>query len=279
MSVSPIVSKESFYESLDDEGEMHSKLLTRHNRPGHESSDDDSSSGSETDSTERANHSDHELASQLDTPVTCPTDSSTRPPYYRSLTNRNLSGLKDQSANVYSETIRDNPKREDEALSQSLGTKLQSLETKLRSLAVSGCPVCQPVKDLKVFIGKKGFMPTSGSEEAVGLDVYSSHSKDIGPGETVEIDTDIVVYTPSGYRTDIRERSGLSLKNLTVRAGLVDPDYEGTLRVIIQNTGREDYYIRRAKRVAQLVVSPSPRFRPLQVYQQKRGARGMGSSG
>ena len=122
-------------------------------------------------------------------------------------------------------------------------------------------------------------MPTSGSEEAVGLDVYSSHSKDIGPGETVEIDTDIVVYTPSGYRTDIRERSGLALKNLTVKAGLVDPDYEGTLRVIIQNTGREDYYIRRAKRVAQLVVSPSPRFRPLQVYQQKRGARGMGSSG
>ena len=57
-------------------------------------------------------------------------------------------------------------------------------------------------------------IPTSGSAEAAGLDLYAATDYDIliKPSETVKIDTGIAVAIPEGYFGGIFARSGLATK-------------------------------------------------------------------
>lgn len=55
-------------------------------------------------------------------------------------------------------------------------------------------------------------IPSRGSEEAAGLDLYSHDEVSIKPGETVKIDTGISIELPKGTFGAIFARSGLATK-------------------------------------------------------------------
>ena len=90
------------------------------------------------------------------------------------------------------------------------------------------------------------------------------------------------------YRSDtkqVRPRSGLALKHaLTVlnSPGTIDAGYRGELCVIILNAGKKDYSVKRADRIAQMVISKLPEVEIEYVSElsdSKRGAGGFGSTG
>ncbi|MHB1361718.1 MAG: dUTP diphosphatase, partial [Thermoleophilia bacterium] len=80
-------------------------------------------------------------------------------------------------------------------------------------------------------------------------------------------------------------RSGLAARHgitLTNSPGLIDSNYRGEIMVIVQNTGRDDFEIRKGDRIAQLVVMPvaQAEFEAVdKLPESGRGEGGFGSSG
>jgi dUTP pyrophosphatase len=90
------------------------------------------------------------------------------------------------------------------------------------------------------------------NEQELSLDEYT-----IQPGERIFIKTGIMVELPKGHWGNILERSGLAIKNgLQLIGGVVDENYRGEIGVIMLNTSRNPYTIKKNDRIAQMVIQP-----------------------
>lgn len=66
-------------------------------------------------------------------------------------------------------------------------------------------------------------LPTRGSQQAAGLDLYASESLDILAGQHKLVSTSIAVKFPTGHYARIAPRSGISVKHgIFVGAGVID---------------------------------------------------------
>ncbi len=90
---------------------------------------------------------------------------------------------------------------------------------------------------------------------------------------------------PPGYEAQIRPRSGLALKHgisVLNTPGTVDADYRGEIKVLLINLGKEDFFIYRGDRIAQMVINALP---SVKIYKTKklppsdRGEGGFGHTG
>jgi len=87
------------------------------------------------------------------------------------------------------------------------------------------------------------------------------------------------------YEAQIRPRSGLALKKgITVlnTPGTVDESYRGEIGVIIFNTSKEDFEIKKGDRIAQMVFVPIVKadFKLVETLDEtERGEGGFGSTG
>lgn len=130
-------------------------------------------------------------------------------------------------------------------------------------------------------------LPTYGSENAVGADLYAclEESVTIEPGKTVFITTGLAMELPVGYAGLIYARSSLGTKRGLAPAnkvGVVDPDYRGEFMVALHNHGTQTQTIEHGERIAQLVITPvlTPGFTEVsQLSDTKRGTGGFGSTG
>ena len=130
-------------------------------------------------------------------------------------------------------------------------------------------------------------MPTFGSEEAAGADLYACLDEEVtvAPGQTVFIPTGLAMALPKGYVGLVYARSGLACKqNLAPanKVGVIDSDYRGEFMIALHNHGKETRTVRHGDRVAQLVITPV--LRPLyreedSLDETARGAGGFGSTG
>lgn len=127
-------------------------------------------------------------------------------------------------------------------------------------------------------------IPTFGSEEAAGADLYAVGNYIIKPREVVMVRTGLKMELPKGFEGQLRPRSGLATKKqLTVAnaPGTVDSDYRGEIFVALINHGIVAQTVSQGDRVAQLVIS---RLEDVilvegQVNKTKRGEGGFGSTG
>ena len=79
-------------------------------------------------------------------------------------------------------------------------------------------------------------MPTCATPKSVGLDLYSPISVVIPAHGKVLIDMGIAFQIPMGYYGQIAPRSGLAIHHhIHVGAGVVDPDYTGSVHVLLLN--------------------------------------------
>lgn len=131
-------------------------------------------------------------------------------------------------------------------------------------------------------------MPTRGSEDAAGYDLYAHLDVDeiaIMPHSTVKIGTGIKMSIPAGYFGAVFARSGLASKNGLRPAnavGVIDADYRGEVIVALHNDTNDYQTIKNNDRIAQIVIMPF-----LQVEFNKvdkldatdRGDGGFGSTG
>lgn len=82
---------------------------------------------------------------------------------------------------------------------------------------------------------ERAVVPTRGTDDSVGYDLtIISVSKILGP-KTIMYDTGISVKPPHGYYFEIVPRSSFSKSGhvLANSIGIIDPDYRGTLRVVV----------------------------------------------
>ncbi len=106
---------------------------------------------------------------------------------------------------------------------------------------------------------KNARLPTYGTAEAAGADVYSVEEYTINPNQHILVDTGLKCNIPKGFELQVRPRSGLALKNkITVlnSPGTIDSDYSGKLGVILMNHSVEPFYVKPGDRIAQIVVAP-----------------------
>ena len=130
-------------------------------------------------------------------------------------------------------------------------------------------------------------LPTFGSNEAAGADLYACLEQDvtIAPGETVFVPTGLAMELPRGYAGLIYARSGLACKRGLAPAnkvGVVDSDYRGEFIVALHNHGSQPQIISHGERIAQLVVTPVliPEYIEVETLSDtQRGTSGFGSTG
>lgn len=134
---------------------------------------------------------------------------------------------------------------------------------------------------------ENAILPTYGSVEAAGADLYACLDADIAiePGQTVMVPTGWAMEIPKGYAGLIYARSGLASKRGLAPAnkvGVVDSDYRGEFMVALHNHGSQPQTIGHGERVAQLVITPvlTPGFCEVEdLTDTKRAAGGFGSTG
>ena len=108
-------------------------------------------------------------------------------------------------------------------------------------------------------LSDKAKIPTRGSEEAAGWDLYATTDATIPPHSTVKVSTDIAVEIPAGYFGAVFARSGLATKQGLRPAnciGVIDSDYRGPIIVALHNDSNQIHEILSGDRIAQLVFIP-----------------------
>ena len=130
-------------------------------------------------------------------------------------------------------------------------------------------------------------VPTRGSEEAAGYDLYAAIDEPVSipPHTRAKIGTGIACTLPYGSFGAIFARSGLATKQGLRPAncvGVCDSDYRGEYIVALHNDTEETRIIQPGDRIAQLVLLP---FIPMvfnvvdELSETERGAGGFGSTG
>ena len=130
-------------------------------------------------------------------------------------------------------------------------------------------------------------IPTRGSAEAAGYDLYACIEKPITiPAHSTEkIGTGLAIEIPGGYFGAIFARSGLATKEGLRPAncvGCCDSDYRGEYIVALHNDTNEAKLIMPDERIAQLVVMPylAVKFNEVdELPNADRGEDGFGSTG
>ena len=126
-------------------------------------------------------------------------------------------------------------------------------------------------------------IPSYGSNEAAGMDLYSPVDCIIQPMTRSLVKLDISIQLPPYTMGHILPRSGLALKHgIHVGAGVVDSDYRGNVGVLLFNLGDQPFEIKKGDRIAQMVVKPYVRVSVQEVgdlFSTERGAGGFGSTG
>ena len=143
----------------------------------------------------------------------------------------------------------------------------------------------EPIKVKK--LRKNAILPTYGSAEAAGADLYACLETDvtIGPGKTAFIPTGLALELPKGCAGLIYARSGLACKRGLAPAnkvGVIDSDYRGQIHVVLLNHGKTEQTIRHGERIAQFLITPvlTPAYvEAEELTDTDRGAGGFGSTG
>ena len=128
-------------------------------------------------------------------------------------------------------------------------------------------------------------LPKYQTAGASGCDLRSSVDAVIPAGKRGIVPTGLKVDIPTGFEGQVRPRSGLAAKHgITVlnTPGTIDCDYRGEIKVILLNTGDEEFIIKKGDRIAQLVFSQV--FRAIfkkdeNLTSTDRGDGGFGSTG
>lgn len=80
-------------------------------------------------------------------------------------------------------------------------------------------------------------IPSKGTPNSVGYDLRLTQNTVIVPGTDNFINVGVGLIPPEGYYGQLLSRSGLAKQGITTEAGVIDPDYRGSIRVIIYNNG------------------------------------------
>ena len=130
-------------------------------------------------------------------------------------------------------------------------------------------------------------LPTQGSAQAAGWDLYALEETVVPKSASVMIPTGLACAIPEGWEGQIRCRSSLGKKGMILPNGVgtIDSDYRGELKVLATWIGEGDTFtVGKGERIAQMLFAPVPLVHIEEVdfsdlESTERGVGGFGSSG
>jgi dUTP pyrophosphatase len=129
-------------------------------------------------------------------------------------------------------------------------------------------------------------LPSYAHPGDAGLDLVTTVSAEVPPGERVLLPTGIALALPEGYAAFVHPRSGLAVTygvSLVNAPGTIDAGYRGEIKVSLVNLDpRDPVVLERGDRIAQLVVQRVEHAVLHEVTAlpgSDRGEGGFGSSG
>ena len=127
-------------------------------------------------------------------------------------------------------------------------------------------------------------LPTRGSKDAAGLDLYCPFHIKVPADSQKKIPLGVAVEIPKGYMVLLVPRSSMSKTPLRCAnsVGVIDADYRGELSIAYENISCSDYMIFRGDRIAQLIIVPIAIVdveEAQTLRETERGDGGYGSTG
>lgn len=129
-------------------------------------------------------------------------------------------------------------------------------------------------------------LPSYETLHAAGADLRAALDAPlvVAPGAIVRVPTGLAMALPEGFEAQVRPRSGLASKGLTVAnaPGTIDADYRGEVQVLLVNLGTAPFPIEHGMRIAQMVIAPVVRATWEErdaLPETTRGTGGFGSTG
>lgn len=125
--------------------------------------------------------------------------------------------------------------------------------------------------------------PSQKTVASAGFDITANSNGTIAPFQQVLVPTGWAFAIPDGWVGFVKPRSGLAVSVwLDTKAGVIDADYRGELRVVLRNDGPDPFRFKRLDRIAQLVILPCLLATAVVVDElpsTERGDNGFGSTG
>ena len=123
--------------------------------------------------------------------------------------------------------------------------------------------------------------PKRATDGSAGLDLYLSEDVVLLPGEPPKlVGTGVCVEIPTGYVGILALRSGVKDCWMNNGVGIIDSDYRGEIKVILNNSGVVPVIINPGDRVAQLLFTTFTRVDIEEVNELvQTGRGGFGSTG
>lgn len=117
-----------------------------------------------------------------------------------------------------------------------------------------------------------------------GYDLFAVEDVTIPAGSSEVVPTGIdVAYVSPGYWFKIEARSGLGFKySVAPHPGIIDNGYTGNLGIKLYNFSKEDYFVKKGDRIAQIVFYPVVEVNISWADEKnitQRGNSGFGDSG
>jgi dUTP pyrophosphatase len=129
----------------------------------------------------------------------------------------------------------------------------------------------------------KAQLPSKGTPDSAGWDIYCLESTDIPPGRRAVLPTGLAFAIPHGWYGRIAPRSGLASKQgYNILAGVVDADFRGEVKVALINHGDDVIEFRRGDRIAQIIIercAMGALIEAPELPETPRGHHGLGSTG
>ncbi len=137
-------------------------------------------------------------------------------------------------------------------------------------------------QSLKFKVSKGATQPKKGTPGSAGYDLTILEDFKIGPGEQMLIPTGVQMAIPAGYVGLIKDRSSMAWKHMiSVKAGVIDSDYRGEIKILLHNYGAKPYYGKAGDRAAQMIIVAlhTGGVENYDLDKTSRGAGGFGSTG
>ena len=122
--------------------------------------------------------------------------------------------------------------------------------------------------------------PKRATPGSIGLDLFTPTDMFIPAKEQVLIHTDLILVPTPGHYIRIASKSGLALKyRLTIKGGVVDPDYRGNVGVLLRNHSDEAQILERGEAIAQVIMEKAAMPEVVEMKIAKDTQRGTGGFG
>ena len=135
---------------------------------------------------------------------------------------------------------------------------------------------------MKIQLDDGAFVPVKAHKQDAGWDLLSPIDIVVPPYSQLDIDTGVHMDIPNHYVGMVKTKSSVIRKRILTE-GVVDSGYTGSIHVFVNNLSKDNFFIKRGQKIAQivflLVLDVDELVEVDQLDDTERGDGGFGSTG